>query len=555
MIRSFCFLIFLGFGALQLSAQTSKKKPLSLHGTISLGVGAFKSQNYPGRQPSFFWLINGNPVLTALGVPMPINAMISNQSKSLNAPFSQLGISPNFKWIKFHLGTRNLSYSPFSIAGHSFLGGGVEMNPGVFRFAALGGRFQKAREADSTGVIRLRPAYKRLGYGFRVGVGKKRNYFDLIYFKAKDDSSSVSDQAKQYRNFTPDENLVLGVSSKISFGKHLSFKVEGGGSLYTRDIRTNVLTEQDENEFSNIPKTLNRFFPLRIGSSLSFAGEAGLRYQSRPFQLGLVYRRVEPDYRSMGAWFFQTDIQQITLNPGFSWNKGKARLQCNAGWQTDDLLNLKPARSQRIIGGLSLSLNPSEKFGIDIQANNFQFTQENRYLNSDSLRLQQATRFFNISPHWLRRSGDRSISWNASANYQQSDDYNPYTLQSLRSDFVFGQVQWNLQHQKKGYNLGLGVNGRLNKNNLAAEDQSFGFLANAGKTLAKDKVQVQANFNWNLNLRDGASVGYTVGGGGGISYKALKTTRIYLNAYYLSNKVADQKYQFVNTSAGLEYTF
>ncbi|MBL7808389.1 MAG: hypothetical protein JNN28_11255 [Saprospiraceae bacterium] len=547
-------LILLGFGVIPLSAQNSKKKPVSLHGTVSLGLGAFNSQNYPGRQPSFFWTINGNPVLTAFGIPMPINAMVSNQTKSLQVPFSQLGISPNFKWLKLHLGTRNLSYSPFSIAGHSFLGAGVEMNPGAFRFAALGGRFQKAREADSTSAIILRPAYKRLGYGFKVGVGKKRNYFDLIFFKAKDDSSSVSQQAATYRNFTPDENLVLGVSSKISFGKRLSLKIDGGGSLYTRDIRTNLLTDEGENNFSDIPKAVNRFFPVRIGSSLSFAGEAGLRYQSRPFQLGLIYRRVEPEYRSMGAWFFQTDIQQITLNPGFSWNKGKVRLQCNAGWQSDDLLNLKPARSQRVIGGFSLSLNPSEKFGIDIQGNNFQFTQENRYLNSDSLRLQQATRFFNISPHWLLQSGDRSTNWSASVNYQQSDDYNPYTLQTLRSDFVFGQVLWSLQHQKKGYNLGLGVNGRLNKNNLAAEDQSFGLLANAGKLL-KEKLQIQANLNWNVNLRDGASVGYTAGGGGGISYKALKTTRLYLNAYYLSNKVAEHKYHFVNTSGGIEYTF
>jgi hypothetical protein len=294
---------------------------------------------------------------------------------------------------------------------------------------------------------------------------------------------------------------------------------------------------------------------VRIGSSLSFAGEAALQYQSRPFQMRLVYRRVEPEYRSMGAWFFQTDIQQITINPGFSWNKGKARLQCNAGWQTDNLLHLKPASSQRLIGGVSLSLNPTERFGLDIQANNFQFTQENRYLNSDSLRLQQATRFFSVSPHFMRRSGNRVMNWNASASYQQSNDYNPYTRQNLRSDFIFSQLQWNLQQTKRGYNFGLGVNGRFNKNNLAAEDQSLGLNANAGKLLLKEKLQLQANISWNLNLRDGDVVGNSTGGGGGVSYKLLKNTRLYFNSYYLANKIAANRNHFLSTSGGLEYTF
>lgn len=543
-------------GSAQLSAQQKEsKKPITLHGAVSLSMGAFRSQNFPGRQPAFFWTLSGNPILTAYGMPMPVNAMISNQTRAINAPFSQLGISPSYKWLKLHAGVRSLSMSPFSIAGHTFLGGAIEINPGAFRFAALGGRFQKAREVDSLGLFQLRPAYKRTGYGFRIGVGKKRNYLDLIYLRAKDDSTSVSVESRNYRNFTPDENLVIGLSSRLAFGKRLSLNLDGGGSLYTEDTRTILVSEIGGAELINLRRAINRFYPARITTRLHFAGEAALRYQSRPFQMGIVYRRVEPEYRSMGAWFFQTDIQQIMVNPGFILKKGKTRVLLNAGWQTDNLLGQKPAQSQRLIGGVSVSFNPHERFGIDVQANNFQFTQENRYLSSDSLRLQQATRYITIAPHWLRRKGDKSHTWNISTNYQQSDDYNPYTRENLRSDFVFGQAQWSLQDQKKNYNIGFGVNGRWNKSNIAAEDQSFGITANTGKTLAQSKLHVQVNMNSGLNLRDGKNVGYTIGGGGRITYKVVKNTKLHLNTYYLSNKVAERKYQFLNTSGGLEFTF
>ena len=546
----------MGFGLWPLAAQQpEKKKRLSLHGSASVTFGTSTSRNFPGRQPDFFWSVNGNPVLTAFGVPMPVNAMVSSQASSLNAPFSQLGISPNFKWIKIHAGVRSLSLSPFSIAGHTFLGGAVEMNPGRFRFAVLGGRFQRAREEDSTGIYRLRPAYKRVGYGFKIGLGNTRNYIDLLYFRAKDDSTSISSQARRYGNLTPDENLVLGLSSRLAFGKRVSLQVDGGASLYTRDIRTALWTDEENSRLAQIQEKISPFFKARLSTSLHFAGEAALRYQSRPFQLGLIYRRVEPEYQSMGAWFFQTDIQQISVNPGVVMRKGKTRIQGRLGWQTDNLLQHKAADSQRVIGGISFSTNPSERFGFDIQVNNFQFTQENRYLNSDSLRLQQAVRFVNVSPHWLRRAGDKTYTWNAAVNYQQSDDYNPYTRQNLRSDFIFGQVQWNLQHQTKGYSAGLGLNARFNKNRDAAEDQSWGLTANGAKQLVKDKLQIQANLQYSINLRDNKNSGYSAGGGVGFSYKMAKNTRLRLNVYYLSNQISDRKYSLLNTSGGVEYTF
>jgi hypothetical protein len=549
-------ILFLLIVGPSLWAQETQKRPLSLHGTAAVNIGFFREQGYLGSQPRFFWSLTGNPVLGLYGHPVPVNLMVSNQQRSLSGPFSQLGCSPTFRWAKFHAGVRGLNFSPFSVAGHTFLGAAVEINPGAFRFGVLGGRFQKAREADTSSAFQLRPAYRRMGYGIKLGVGKKRNYFDLIFFKAKDDSTSLRSIAREVGSVTPDENIVLGTTTLFSFGKHISFKMDGGASLYTRDIRTALLVDEiGDAKIKTLSASLGQAFPLHISTSLAFAGESILQFQGKSFQIGLNYRRVEPEYASMGAWFFQTDIQQVTVNPSFNFKKRKARLLLNGGWQTDNLLDLKPATSQRWIGGGSLSINPTERFGLDLQANNFQFTQENRYLATDSLRLQQSTLFLSASPHWQLVKGGVTRLLNAVLTYQKSNDYNPYTRQGLQSNFLFGQVMWNRSATKAGLNTGFGLNARLNKNGTAAEDQSLGLVASASKAVLKKTVQLRTNLNYNLNFLGQKLSGNSFGGGGGISWKLHKSTQFNTNIYFLTSHSRQRDFRFLTVSSGLEYSF
>jgi hypothetical protein len=101
------------------------------------------------------------------------------------------------------------------------LGVSVEINPGLFRFGAVYGNFRREVASDSTNLDAV-PAYKRKGYSFKIGVGNQENYFDFILFKAKDDTLSAPGFTVE-DNVLPAENLVVGVSSRISTKSKLFF--------------------------------------------------------------------------------------------------------------------------------------------------------------------------------------------------------------------------------------------------------------------------------------------------------------------------------------------
>jgi hypothetical protein len=88
------------------------------------------------------------------------------------------------------LGYRNIQFSPVTFDGQSFRGAGLELNPGKLRFAGFYGKLNRKVNEDTTSGQFMVPRFSRIGYGAKIGVGTSANYFDLIYFHAKDDSSS-----------------------------------------------------------------------------------------------------------------------------------------------------------------------------------------------------------------------------------------------------------------------------------------------------------------------------------------------------------------------------
>ena len=126
------------------------QKPVTISGSVQLtGIG-YNASGIPDRQAPFTYILSGSPTLDIYGVAIPFNFIVSQQDKTVQQPFNQFGISPTYKWITLDLGYRSITFSPYTLAGYTMLGAGVELNPGKFHAAFIYGRLNKGTKLDTS---------------------------------------------------------------------------------------------------------------------------------------------------------------------------------------------------------------------------------------------------------------------------------------------------------------------------------------------------------------------------------------------------------------------
>jgi len=150
--------------------QIAKQKPVRLNGGLTVLANTYQVSGIAPRSKPFLWSINGSPTLNIYGVTLPFYFNIGAQNRSFSQPFNQFGVSPKYKAITAHLGWRSMNFSQYTLSGIMMFGGGIELKPGKFRFAAMVGRFNRAvREDSAQQFIRPQPAYKRTDFSTKIG--------------------------------------------------------------------------------------------------------------------------------------------------------------------------------------------------------------------------------------------------------------------------------------------------------------------------------------------------------------------------------------------------
>lgn len=128
-----------------------------------------------------------------------------------------------------------MSFSPYTLSGHEFFGGGVELKPdNGFRFAALYGRFRKAVQPDSTV---FEPMYRRMGSGFLMGYEGDNMDVSVNLFKASDQVGSLDLSEEQTLTLpAPAENVTGSVVLSYRMANGFSVMGEYGLSAINHDI-------------------------------------------------------------------------------------------------------------------------------------------------------------------------------------------------------------------------------------------------------------------------------------------------------------------------------
>jgi hypothetical protein len=368
-ILPFTFFILHSSSSSQNLEKMGQPDMMTISGGINFTSLVYWSDGMTARRDPFTQYASGNLMVNFLDVSMPITYSYSNQKGTFTQPFNQFSISPTYKWVKTFIGYHAMNYSSYTLAGHVFAGGGFELTPKSWKIGAMYGRLMRPTAFDEITQSDANLAYKRMGMGLTVGYEKKGYAINAIFFRAADDARSIPFIPINTLK-TPMENVVASLSGKIKISDKLSAEGEYALSGLTR----NTLSE----EVNNTQDYYSFLMKSRTSTAYYSAYKSSLNYTVKKFNLRVQYEHVDPEYKTLGGYFFNNDLENYTLAPSLQLMQGKLNLNLNGGFQKNNLDKQRAGTTKRMIGSFNISYAPNQKWNFNAQFSNFSTFTKNR---------------------------------------------------------------------------------------------------------------------------------------------------------------------------------
>lgn len=477
--------------------------PFDISGNIGLSSRSYGAFNATDRQSPFTWSLSSNINISIYKIKFPFSFLISAENQVYAHPFrretidnlkdrryTRIGVSPYYKWIKLHAGHRSMNFSPFTVANRTFLGGGVELTPGNMRFAAFYGGMAKTDPQDRSLFGFNREVFDQKGLGFKVGYGKGQDFIDVIFFRARDDKSTGQAINEDSLTVFPNENAVLGVNAQWTIAKRIQLKFELASSGFTQNA-ADPTTDEAKFPFPNF--VLDR----RTSTVYRKAINAGVDYLGESFNIGLGYKRIEPEYRTLGAYFFNNDLEDYTLNFGFNVANGRMRVNGYGGIQRNNLFGDQSSQFLRTIASLNAGYYHNS-FSVSLDYSNN--TSDIDYILNpelDSLTAIVITQNLGLSANYTIAKEEKNSRHTLALNfsYQTVNDKLEDPMASAGSQLITTVFSHTLSTRETGWKFNSRVSyTRSELSMLLLNRMGLGF--GLSKTLVKDiwSMSIQTNY-------------------------------------------------------------
>lgn len=446
--------VFLFGQAMDGDTLSSGNSKLKWSGSIQVNGGVFRSTRDPGRMPDGYYRISGNPRLRYGDWDIPLKFQLGNFEDRLLQPFNKIGISPSYKWVTIHAGYQQLDFSPFIYQNHLILGGGLELNPGKFRFAALYGEFKRA---TAGGILSIqdrysKPTFKRTGLTSRIGVGTDENFIDLVFLKAEDQSSSADATTDGLRVY-PEENLVFGLNTEQKIAEKWYLKATASFSAYSRDTRS---SETADDDFFGSTLVYDIIQP-RVSTNYATALSGNLEYRAKAWRATGKYAYIHPGYASMGIYTTQSDLQRFAIDlQGFLFER---KLTAQGGWrrENNNLLNTLNYTTERNFLNTMFMWNQSRKWIGTAGITYFSTSQSGGVPDLGATGFDQGTIQGNLG--YNRQRSDGSSRWSANISGMQRrnrmQSYTAFSSYNLRGDYTFLLTKNKYWQLRPGVQIGV----------------------------------------------------------------------------------------------------
>lgn len=438
-MKIFLLVIFISLFTIQFSFSQNleligKEKAVKINGGININqIGYLSSDSLSSRDPYSLYL-SGNVNVSLYGWNVPFTFTYSNQKTTYTQPFNQYSLHPYYKWIKLHIGYTSMSFSPYTLNGHLFLGAGVELTPQApVTFSAMYGRLKKAIEYDSAMAAILPPEYERWGYGIKAGT--HFDVTDMVNTNIAVTAFHAADKAGTL-DYIPDslghpaENFVLSTNIDVSIAGHFTFSTELASSMITSNTKS-ALSDAGTNKWVRF---MNTAYGANASTGQYSATKMNFGYNAEIYSLGIGYERIDPGYETFGAYYFNNDLENVTVNGSLNLLEKKVNLAANVGRQRDNLDDTKTSDMKRWVTALNASYNSGKKLNANISYSSFtshmnirsQFVDINQatpYDNLDTLNFTQISTSTSASIGYVLKNDEQSRqNLNMNFSHQKASD-------------------------------------------------------------------------------------------------------------------------------------
>jgi len=526
-------------------------EPVVLNGGVSVNSVFYQSLDTMQRRDPFTWVFTGNLNLNIYEIiECPVSFTYSNYSENFSHPFNfnQFGIQPSYKGLKAYMGYNSMSFSGYSLSGHQFWGLGLELKPKMspWHFSVMYGRFLKGVEEDTLDEANI-PAFGRYGYAIKIGYVQKGNEIHFVLFRAWDQINSLS-ILPQISDIKPQENLVLSILARKRISKRLSINVELASSAMTLDSRM-----EESRMGENIFRTTG--FLMRNLQSTAYynAFKSNIKYSGNSYGFGTSYERIEPGYITLGAYYFNNDFENLTLDVSKRLLKNKINISGRIGLQRNNLDSDKVSESKKTVGNLNVSYAVNPKLNINTTFSNFvsythirsdfeNINQLNPYENLDTLDFTQISQNIGTNISWRMgniQSKDKQQALNLNMSMQQAS-IEQEEEKKPGARFYNGNVAYNLNLIDLNLTLFSSINTNYSELPEVDNQLTFGPTTGCSKSMLEKKLRISSSLSYNTNFETENFNNIVVWRNTG-SYTLLKQHSFNLSLVTLNRNAAGQE--------------
>ena len=478
------------------------KKGIKATGGINLSNIFYNTNDSVGRRDPYQVILSGNLNLNIFGYNAPFSFTYSNSQRSYTQPFNRLSFTPQYKWVKAYIGYTSMTFSPYTLSGHSFKGAGVELTPGNWRLAMMAGQLKRAVEGNPLFESTSVPSYKRMGYGIKFGYEKGASGILVNLFNAKDYENSIREVPADAL-MHPMQNLAIGFSGRTSLFGHIALEGEYAISILNSDIRLGLI--QDDSLHSQ----QSTYSSQNAGISSFDAYSFGVGYQSSLSGLMLRYERVSPDYQTLGAYYFNNDLENITLSPTLRLLEGRFSFSGNAGVQKNNLDKSRESTTKRLVSAGSINFNLSQKWNFTFNYSNFStYTnmkpRDDPFFrdNMDSLNFYQVTNQMGGSVNHTFGKSEAPGNIMIFTSFQEANETSPGAQSGSASGFFTANTSYSqvIKESDIAFSLLYNIN-----SSEAPQMRSFyqGPGISLSKMFAKKNIRTSFNSTYNRSTLNG----------------------------------------------------